>query len=119
MNTSTRISHAERFGRRLGRGWRAYARGERRLLAWLAALGFSAGAATVLLWALKLTVLGVLLYAVFWLALLLLFLVAVAIGNADAVPKTPEPEWRHGHAGFGLYTDDEHRIDPHDPSDDT
>jgi len=31
MNTTTRMRTAERFGRWLGRGWRGYVRGERRL----------------------------------------------------------------------------------------
>ncbi|HCA6404143.1 TPA: DUF3742 family protein, partial [Pseudomonas aeruginosa] len=35
MNTTTRISTAERLGRTFGRGWRAYARGERRASNWL------------------------------------------------------------------------------------
>ena len=35
MNTTTRTSTAERLGRAFGRGWRAYARGERRASNWL------------------------------------------------------------------------------------
>ena len=66
MNTRPRSSTAERFGRWLGRG---YVRRERRAVAWLASVGVPSGAATALVWIVKLAVLGVLLYAAFWLAL--------------------------------------------------
>ncbi|HCE7175837.1 TPA: DUF3742 family protein, partial [Pseudomonas aeruginosa] len=50
MNTTTRTSTAERIGRAFGRGWRAYARGERRVSNWLVAKGVPSVGATVLLW---------------------------------------------------------------------
>ncbi|EPP5101062.1 DUF3742 family protein [Enterobacter hormaechei] len=92
MNTTTRSNTAERFGRRLGRIWRAYKRQELRVVAWLVSVGAPSGVATALVWAVKLAVLGVLLYAAFWLALLLLFAVAAAwaAGRDDA---TEEDEW--------------------------
>lgn len=118
MSTNPRLSTAERLGRSLGRGWRAYARGEKRVANWLVSKGVPTAGATVLLWVVKLAVLGLLFYVAFWLALLLLFLVAVAWGAEDMDwGKTPEPEWKQGPVGFGLYTYDGFRIDPHDPYD--
>ena len=67
MTTTTRISTAERIGRAFGRGWRAYARGERRTSSWLVSKGVPVAGTTVLLWAVKLAVLGLLLYVAFWL----------------------------------------------------
>lgn len=92
MNTTTRSSTAERFGRRLGRTWRAYLSRERRAVAWLVSVGAPSAAATALVWAVKLAVLGVLLYAAFWLALLLLFAIAAAwaAGRSEAAE---EDEW--------------------------
>ncbi|VFR31992.1 hypothetical protein ANK1_4052 [plant metagenome] len=78
MSTKNRISNAERLGRWLGGLWRGYVRRERRTAGWLVARGVPAGGATVLLWIVKLAVLGVLLYAAFWLALLLVFAVAAS-----------------------------------------
>ncbi|MDH0639291.1 MULTISPECIES: DUF3742 family protein [Pseudomonas] len=80
MNTKARISNAERFGRRIGGIWWGFVRRERQVAGWLVARGLSAGAATALLWGVKLAVLGVLLYAIFWLALLLVF--AIMAGRA-------------------------------------
>ncbi|HBP0979000.1 DUF3742 family protein [Comamonas sp. Y6] len=119
MNTTTRISTAERLGRALGRGWRAYARGERRASNWLVSKEVPVAGASLLLWAAKLAALGLLLYVAFWMALLLLFLTAVAWGARDMEWETepPEPEWKQGPVGFGLYTYDGYRIDPHDPDD--
>jgi Flp pilus assembly protein TadB len=78
MNTTTRISTAERLGRSFGRGWRAYARGERRASSWLVSKGVPVAGATVLLWVVKLAVLGVYCStSAFWLALLLVCVVAV------------------------------------------
>jgi len=89
MNTTTRITTAERFGRWLGRGWRGYVRGERRVSAWLISRGIPVAVAITLMWAVKLVVLGGLLYVAFWLALLILFMVGV--GSVAAI-NTPEEE---------------------------
>ncbi|MBG6467725.1 DUF3742 family protein [Pseudomonas aeruginosa] len=115
MNTTTRISTAERLGRTLGRGWRAYVRGERRASSWLVSKGVPAAGATALVWVVKLVALGGLLYTTFWLAMLLVCVMIVAwmARNADLGEELPEPEWRNGPAGFGLYTYDGFRIDPH------
>ena len=91
MNTTTRTSTAERIGRAFGRGWRAYARGERRVSNWLVAKGVPSVGATVLLWAVKLAVLGALLYAAFWFALVLLGVVVA--GWAAAANTSEEDEW--------------------------
>lgn len=115
MNTTARISTAERLGRAVGRGWRTYVRGERRLSNWLASNGVPAVGAAVGLWVVKLVALVVLLYTASWLTLLLL---AAAVGawaarNVGLDDDLAEPEWRNGPAGFGLYTYDGFRIDPH------
>lgn len=108
------MSKAERLGNWAGKGWRGYVRRERRVTGWLIAHGVPGGAAKVLLWAVKLVLLGVLLYLAFWLALALLFVIAAAwtARNTDWDEKQ-EPEWKNGPAGFGLYTYDGYRIDPH------
>ncbi|WP_369326280.1 DUF3742 family protein [Alcaligenes nematophilus] len=121
MSTNKRISFAERLGRWAGRFWRGYVRQERRAAGWLAARGLPVGGAKALLWSVKLILLGVLLYAAFWLAVLLLFAVAVAWaaqhGAWGQAQADEEPEWRYGHEGFGLYDKDEWRLDGGDPDD--
>lgn len=92
MNTTARLGSAERFGRRLGRCWRAYARGEQRLSGKLVAKGLPTGIAVALLWAAKLTVLGGLLYAAFWLAVLVALAYAGALAAAAGHPAE-EDEW--------------------------
>ena len=82
MNTTTRTSTAERLGRAFGRGWRAYARGERRASNWLVFRGVPRAGATALVWVFKLAVLGVLLYVAFWFALVLLGVV-LTVALAD------------------------------------
>lgn len=97
MTTKTRNGKwAHRLGMAAGRTWRSYARGERKVAGWLVAQGVSATGGTVLLWLAKLVLLGVLLYAAFWLALLLLFAVAVAwsAGNSDAAEEDEWPSTR-------------------------
>ncbi|HGI9957939.1 DUF3742 family protein [Pseudomonas aeruginosa] len=76
MNTTTRTSTAERLGRALGRGWRAYARGERRVSNWLVSKGVPAAGATALVWLVKLSAVGLLLYVAFWFAVVLVAMVA-------------------------------------------
>ena len=115
MSTTTRASTAERIGRSVGRGWRAYVRGERRVSNLLVSKGVPVAGAVVLVSVVKLAALGAVLYTTFWLALLLVCVMVVAwmARNADLGEELPEPEWRNGPAGFGLYTYDGFRIDPH------
>ena len=118
MNTTTRTSTAERLGRTLGRGWRAYVRGERRASNWLVSKGVPQAGAPVFVWAIKLVVLGLLFYVAFWMTLLLVGVLLVSHGfrgSSDDVSQ-PRDELRHGEAGFGLYSPDGYRLDPHDPS---
>lgn len=111
---TTRSNNAEHFGQSLGRGWHSYRRTELRLTDWFVSKGIPAAVAMALLWAIKLGVLALLLYVAFWLALFALFMIAAArIASSHAADGQPETEWRNGPAGFGLYTYDGFRIDPH------
>ena len=117
MTTNT---HNGRWSHRLGRGaaraWRGYLRREQRVAGWLVTRGVPAGAATAVLWIVKLAVLGMLLYSVSWLVLLLAFAVVAAwlARNADEDDEK-QPELRDGHSGVGLYDKDDWRIDMGDP----
>ncbi len=120
MSTKTHCSKAERTGRWLGGMWRAGARLDRKAHGWLAAHGLGAGLAAGLLWTVKLAVLAVLLYAAFWLALLLAFAIASAwvIRSANWEDEEDDrSEWRAGPAGYGLYRGDI-RVDIGDPYED-
>jgi len=91
MSTTTRIGIAERLGRGFGRGWRTCVRGERRLSNWLASKGVPMAGVTALLWVVKLVALGLLLYAAFWFAVVLL---GVVVAGWAAAANTPdEEEW--------------------------
>ena len=77
MKTAAQTTFAERLGRTLGRAWRGCARLDRRAQGWLLAQGWAPGIAKAALLAVKLAAIGVLLYTAFWLALLLVCVVAV------------------------------------------
>ena len=115
MKHTAHPTTAERAGRWLGRAWRRFVRKEACAAQWLAGKGLPAGAVRLLFWVVKLAVVVVLLYSAFWLALLLAFALIAAwlARNTDRRSDYPEPEWRTGPAGYGLYTYDGHRIDPH------
>jgi hypothetical protein len=91
MNTTNRINTAERLGRSFGRGWRAYARGERWVSKWLASQRVPEAGATVLLWVVKVAALGLLFYVAFWFAVVLLGVVVA--GWAAATNTSDEEEW--------------------------
>ena len=115
MTTNTHKGRStHRLGRRAGLAWRGYLRREQRVAGWLVTRGVPAGAATAVLWVVKLAVLGALLYSAFWLALLLAFAAIAAwmVRNADADESSDddEPQWRNGLDGYGLYRG-EVRID--------
>lgn len=120
MKTAAQTTFAERLGRTLGRTWRSCARLDRRAQGWLLARGWAPGIAKAALLAVKLAAIGVLLYTAFWLALLLASALVGAwvVRNDDgSYDEEHKPEWRYGPAGYGLYTHDDYRIDPHDPED--
>ena len=120
MKTAAQTTFAERLGRMLGRAWRGCAHLDRRAQGWLLARGWAPGIAKAALLAVKLAAIGVLLYTAFWLALLLAFALVGAwvVRNDDgSYDEEHKPEWRYGPAGYGLYTHDDYRIDPHDPED--
>jgi hypothetical protein len=117
MTTNThngRWNH--RLGRGVGRAWRGYLHREQRAAGWLMTHGVPADVARVVLWIIKLAVLGMLLYTVSWLVMLLAFAVVAAwlARNADEDDEK-QPELRGGHSGVGLYDKDDWRIDMGDP----
>jgi len=113
MSTITRISTVERLGHWLGRGWRVYARGERRMAAWLVSQGVPDAGVTVLLWIVKFGVLAVFLYATFRVVLPLAVLAVVAaLSVSDVHTEEDKQEW-----SFGGYNLDELRETPgYDPN---
>ncbi|CAJ5352523.1 Protein of uncharacterised function (DUF3742) [Burkholderia pseudomallei] len=112
MKTTARTTVAERIGRGLGRAWLVIRRRDARVVQHLMHQGLSRGIATLILWAVKLLVLGVLLYVAFWLTLVAIFVLAAAwlVGNADDTAED-KPQWRNGLSGYGLYRGDV-RVDP-------
>ncbi|HEJ2501001.1 DUF3742 family protein [Pseudomonas aeruginosa] len=86
MKHTARMTTAARLGRWLGGVWGGCPRAERRTHRWLMAQGLPAGGARVLIWVIKLSILGVLLYVAVWAALLL---VAVVVA-ARMAEQTPE-----------------------------
>ncbi|CAN5353432.1 hypothetical protein BH09PSE5_BH09PSE5_19570 [soil metagenome] len=95
MKATPKTTMAERAGRTLGRAYRAAMRREAHVVRWQVGKGMPIRGAKATLWITKLAVLGVLLYVAFWLALLLLLVVAVAWLARDANPTEPE-EWAIG-----------------------
>ncbi len=87
---------------------------------WLGRHCLSATLGRYIHWAIRIGVLSVSLYLTFWLVLLPLFVLSAAFVMKDKVPVVSEGddshEWRHGNAGFGLYTSGGERVDPHDPN---
>jgi len=121
MKPLAKTTFGERLGRALGRAWQGCAGLNRQAKSWLVAQGCAPRAAKAVLLVVKLAVIGFFIYTAFWLALLVVFALAGAWllrsddGSYDEEQKT---EWRHGPAGFGLYTANEQRIDPNDPDED-
>lgn len=86
MKHTARMTTAARLGRWLGGVWRGWLRAEGRVHRWLMAQGLPVGGATVLTWVIKLAILGVLLYAAFWVALMLVAVV-LAARMAEQAPQ--------------------------------
>ena len=96
MKTAAQNTFAERLGRMLGRAWRGCAHLDRRAQGWLLVRGWAPGAAKVTLLVAKLVAFGLLLYAAFWLALLVAFAVAAAWVARNSGHEETSEEWAIG-----------------------
>jgi hypothetical protein len=119
MNTRARSSIAEHLGHWLGRGWRAYARGERRASAWLVSQGVPAAGAAIALWIVKIGILATLFYATFWLTLLALLALTAAWAMGQNAPadnkfelQIPTIEELRNEPGYdpNMYDDTSHEM---------
>lgn len=72
MTISTRMTGAERAGRRLGQLWRRFAQRNRRVVEWFIGKGVPAPLAKTGLWSVEFLTLGAGLYVVAWPALMVL-----------------------------------------------
>lgn len=120
MKPAAQTTFAERLGHLLGRLWRGYARADRQATQRLISKGLPPPTARALVLIIELAAFCVLFYTTFWIALMLGFALAGAwiIRNDDgSYDEEHAPQWEHGHAGYGLYSHEGHRIDLHDPED--
>ena len=115
MSGYAKNSKAERAGRWLGRAYRGLMRQEQRLRLWLVGLGVPAKGAKVFAWCLRLSVIVLLLSFSVVLAMIALglWLIGRGVARSDLSYRAPDVEWRNGPSGYGMYTDDGYRIDPH------
>lgn len=115
MSRYPKISKAERVGRWLGRAYRGLMRQEQHLRSWLVGRGVPAAGAKVLAWSIRMLVLVSLLFMSLTLTAIVagLILIGRGVARSDLSYRTPEVEWRNGPSGYGMYTDDGYRIDPH------
>ncbi|WP_110972524.1 DUF3742 family protein [Pseudomonas huaxiensis] len=105
MNTSSDSTRAERLGRWLGKKWRCQQRREGLVAAVLQERGVPIQITTVLIWILKLSVLGGVAYSFFWIAFILAIVMLFGWGmmKANVDDFDDQPEWRDGSSGYGLY----------------
>jgi hypothetical protein len=87
MKPSAQTTFAERIGCALGRTWRGFMRLERKANGWLVTQGMNAVLATGILWAVRLALLGFVLYGAFWVMLLLGFAVVAALASERCIPR--------------------------------
>lgn len=108
-----KIPLSRRAGRATGRAWRWLTFRNKQFTERLVAAGASASLAKGVGAFVLLLVVGVLLYAAFWLGAVVVTAMAVSwvVTRIDVLDTTEEARWRDGVAGYGLYRG-EVRIDP-------
>lgn len=95
MKPAAQTTFAECVGRTLGGLWRGCVRLDRRATHLLVAKGWALGIAKAVMLLIKLTVIGVLLYAAFWFAVLISIVVFVAWTARNSTLDEPH-EWAIG-----------------------
>lgn len=110
------IRGAERAGRSFGWIWRKFTRQEARIARELIGAGLPPAITSALLWILKLAVLAVIGYAVFWLGMLLLVILVVATAatrpGRDSARFVFEPNDPNDHRQRLFYDPLTHNDDP-------
>ncbi|MCC4589683.1 DUF3742 family protein [Xanthomonas campestris pv. cannae] len=117
-NSQSRTPLSRRAGRAAVRAWRWLLGRNSQFTGWLIGAGVPASVAKAVGVCALLLVVGVLLYGAFWLGTMVLAVIAALwlIGRIDGFDATPEPEWKDGWEGYGLYRG-EMRIDPGEQED--
>ena len=120
MNSYAENSKAASAGTWLGHAWLRILRREKQFAAFLAQKGVPTTLARASIWIINLSALALTLYYFLPIGLVVagLLLVAQGLSLSDiSVHDKKKAQWRDGLLGFGLYTHDGFRIDPHDPND--
>lgn len=86
------VTKAEQIGQRFGRGWRRLVREEARVMRWMVGLGMPRLTADSTLWIVKLALFATLLYAAFWIAVVL-GIVLIAATVAQHADQEERPHW--------------------------
>lgn len=81
-----------RLGRGARRMLRGYSRAEQQMMAWLEANGLPAEMVWAAIWVIRLAIIGILFYAAFWVAVLVMILI-VAIWMAEDSVSNEEDLW--------------------------
>lgn len=105
MNVHHRNSKAEQAGRWIGRVWRHLGRQEARLNCWMVDNGVPLHVARGLLCVVKPALVGVMLYAAFWIVLLMVAVVALLAASQGRFWNDGKGQWRDGLDGYGRYKD--------------
>lgn len=104
MGKQSESSRAEKFGRWSATVWRHHMRQEARFNGFLRARGVSEGGAVILIWILKIGLLGMLAYYMFWLMVVVCGAVlSIWLCRRINLDPEDEPEWRDGASGYGQY----------------
>lgn len=115
MKQRERMSIPERLGRLTAKARRWYVHRERGLIARLLSMGVPATVSRVILWSIKVVLFAVMLYVIFWVAVVFLGIV-VAIWLAKNVDGSEEPQWGAGssedHRQSIFYHPASHNDDP-------
>lgn len=119
LMTTQNDQAAERFGRVVGRAWRALMGSEKYVEQWLMRIGAPRRAVRVLIWSMRLLALIVVVHLSLMLAAVFATLLILAlIASHSGLPyRDEQPKLRQGLLGFGLYDAHDMRVDPHDPRD--
>lgn len=116
-------SSANRSGRSdgwLARVWKTFVRQELRLARWMVAHGVPASLSVALLWLLKIAVIVLVGYVLFWLAVVIgiLFVAVRVLQHAEPDRDLDALELRPGVQGLGFYNHNGDRVISYDPTED-
>jgi len=121
--TDRTLSRVQRFGSNARKAWLWVRCKENSFASWITSKGLPSPIAKLFVLLFNIALIAALVYLAIWAVIIIViaFILISSLLNPDVMKNTTIQDdqgikYKHGAAGFGLYSSDGYRVDNHDPN---